>query len=98
MLECFRAKLIKHMTNILAFLASIAGIAMCLANYPQVYKIYRTKSSKDISVLTYLILVSGSIIWLFYGISIKNFPLIITHSFGTFSALLVLIGLFRYRK
>jgi MtN3 and saliva related transmembrane protein len=85
------------MADILAHLASIAGIAMSLANYPQAYKIYKTKSSKDISLLTYIILVIGGLIWLLYGISIRNFPIIITYSFGTFSSFLVLIGIFKYK-
>ena len=85
------------MADILTYLASIAGIAMSLANYPQAYKIYKTKSAGDISVLTYLILVFGGAIWLFYGISIKNFPIIITYSFGVFFVLLVLVGIFKYR-
>ena len=86
------------MEDILAYLASIAGIAMGLANYPQAYKIYKTKSSKDISLLTYIILVSAGIIWILYGISIRNFPILITYSFGTFSSFLVLVGIFRYRQ
>jgi len=85
------------MADILAHLASIAGIAMSLANYPQAYKIYKTKSSKDISLLTYIILVIGGLIWLLYDISIRNFPIIITYSFGTFSSFLVLIGIFKYK-
>jgi len=85
------------MTDILTCLASIAGIAMSLANYPQAYKIYKTKRAKDISLLAYIILVSGGIIWLFYGINIKNFPIIITYSFGTFSSFLVLMGIFKYK-
>jgi len=85
------------MVDILAHLASIAGIAMSLANYPQAYKIYKTKSAKDISLLTYIILVSAGVIWFLYSISIRNFPIIITYSFGTLSSFLVLVGIFKYR-
>lgn len=86
------------MTEILVYLASIAGVAMALANYPQAYKIYKTRSAKDISLLTYLILVSGGIIWLLYGISIENIPIIITYSFGNLATLSVLIGILKYKK
>lgn len=86
------------MSEILAYLASIAGVAMSLANYPQAYKIYKTKSAGDISVLTYIILVSGGIIWLIYGISIKNIPIIVTYSFGDISVILVLIGILKYKN
>ena len=89
--------MIKNMIDILAYLASIAGITMGLSNYPQAYKIYKTKSSNDLSLLTYSILICGGGVWLLYGISIKNFPIIITYSFGIFSSLLVLVGIFRYK-
>jgi MtN3 and saliva related transmembrane protein len=85
------------MTDILAYLASIAGIAMSLANYSQAYKIYKTKSAEDISVLTYMILLAGGIIWLIYGIVIRNLPIIITYSLGDLAALFVLIGILKYK-
>lgn len=85
------------MIEILTYLASIAGIAMSFASFPQAYKIYKNKNSKNVSILTYSIFLGGSIIWLIYGISIKNFPIIITYGFGNVSAFFVLIGIIKYK-
>ncbi len=86
------------MTEILSYLALMAGIAMSLASLPQAYKIYKNKNSKNVSILTYAIFLIGSVIWLIYGINIKNFPIIITYGFGSVSAFFVLIGIIRYRN
>tara|TARA_Y100000310_G_C20214992_1_gene593110 strand:- start:37 stop:363 length:327 start_codon:yes stop_codon:yes gene_type:complete len=80
--------------TLLEVLASAFGIAMAFANFPQAYKIFKRKSAKDISVITYGLFTSGSFIWFIYGIEIANSPIIISYSVGTFSALLVLIGWF----
>ncbi|MBS3163383.1 PQ-loop repeat-containing protein [Candidatus Woesearchaeota archaeon] len=53
--------------TILATLATISGSLMALANFPQVYKIFKRKSAKDISAITYSVYILGAIIWILYG-------------------------------
>jgi len=84
--------------TILPILASVFGSAMALANIPQAIKIFKRKSAKDISLITYLILLAGGIVWILYGIEIKSFPLILTNILGVCGVLLVIIGWFIYRK
>lgn len=88
---------LKKMT-ILAFLATITGIVIGLASVPQAIKIFKRKSAKDISILTYSILIIGAIIWLLYGIELTNFPLIIMNSLGFIIFSLVIIGWFLYGR
>ena len=78
--------------TMLSILATIFGTIMGLANLPQAYKIFKRKSAKDISLLTFSILLIGSIIWVLYGIEIRNFPLIISNTFGAVGVALVVIG------
>ena len=40
----------------------------------------------------------GAIIWIFYGIELKNFAVIITNSFGALNIGLVVIGWFLYGR
>lgn len=47
---------------------------------PQLIKSWKTKRTTDISLLTYVVLVIGLSLWLFYGILIKDLPLIIANS------------------
>ncbi|MEY2972807.1 MAG: SemiSWEET transporter [Gammaproteobacteria bacterium] len=43
---------------------------------PQAIKIYNTRSTKDISLLTFLTTTCGIALWLTYGILINSYPLI----------------------
>ncbi len=55
---------------------------------PQAVKIYRSKSARDISLLTFLGFTLGITLWLIYGIVIRELPIIFANA-GT----LILAGL-----
>lgn len=84
--------------TVLSILATIFGTIGGLANLPQAYRIFKRKSAKDISILTYSIILVGCIIWILYGIELRNFPVIITNSLGTINVTLVIIGWLLYGR
>ncbi len=84
--------------KIIYLLVSIFGILMSIGHFPQAYKIYKNKSSKDVSLITYVIFFVGGIIWLIYGIIINEFPIIISFIIGVIGTSLVLFLIFRYSK
>jgi len=84
--------------TILATIATFFGIASSIANAPQVYKIFKRKSAKDISILTYSFLFLGAVAWIIYGIELKNAPLIITNVLGGLNLAAVVIGWFFYGR
>ncbi|MBI2013381.1 MAG: hypothetical protein HYS87_00940 [Candidatus Colwellbacteria bacterium] len=63
---------------------------MSIGYLPQAYKIIKTKSAEDVSVITYLILSIGTLVWTIYGIQIRDLPIIIGFSIGVFGSWLVL--------
>jgi len=71
-------------------LGLIAGLLTTLAMAPQVYKSWKTKQTKDLSWVWLSILIVGIILWLIYGIIIKDAPLILANSF-TFVLVFILI-------
>jgi MtN3 and saliva related transmembrane protein len=83
--------------NWLALIASIFGLGMGFASFPQALKIFRRKSAKDVSPLTFLIFLVGGIVWLMYGLSIGNIPIVLAYSPGLLCSSLVLIGWLKYR-
>lgn len=83
--------------NIITILATITGIVLGIANVPQAYKIFARKSAKDISPITYTMLIAGSIVWTIYGIYITNMPLIIGNGIGTIVSVTVIIGWLKYK-
>jgi len=84
--------------TILSILATIFGTLSGLANFPQALKIFKRKSAKDISILTYSIFFIGAIIWILYGIELKNFAVIIANIFGVINIGLVILGWFFYGR
>ena len=85
------------MESILALLATIAGVAMSFSYFFQFLKIMKTKSVKDISLTTFLILFVGIIIWFIYGLSMMSYPLIFAYGTGLIGSALVLVAYFMYR-
>lgn len=85
-------------TQVLAVLAGFMGILMGFANIPQALKIYKTRSARDVSSLTYSILSVGYFVLLLYSIALDNVALIVTNLFGMLGVGLVLSGIFRYEK
>ncbi len=66
-----------------AFLTSVTFI-------PQVYKTWQTKKAGDLSLMTMLIVVTSTVVWLVYAVSLMLWPVIIANSIiGVLSLLLI---------
>lgn len=76
----------------------LAGILTTVAFLPQVYRTWKLKSAKDLSLGMFLVFVTGIILWLIYGIIINNMPIIIANSFTLlFAGTLLYFKLFLYK-
>ena len=84
--------------EILAILATLFGTVMSVANFPQTYRIIKRKSSSDVSILTYMMLTPGTLLWVLYGISLGNLPIIIVNSIGSIGIISVIIVYMIYKK
>jgi uncharacterized protein with PQ loop repeat len=67
------------MTDILALAATIWGVAMAISPLLQVRRMRATGSSADLSIGYLLVLQVGFILWLGYGIALRNPALIISN-------------------
>ena len=56
-----------------------AALLTTVAFLPQVIKTWKTKKTRDISFIMYIILVTGVFLWLIYGFLIKDLPLILAN-------------------
>jgi len=74
----------------------IAALLTTSAFIPQVIKTLREKDTKSLSLPMYLILTSGLLLWLTYGILIKDWALIIANSITGLLALIILIAKIKY--
>jgi MtN3 and saliva related transmembrane protein len=59
------------------YLGLIAGFFTAFAVAPQIMRIYKLKSAREISVLFTSTMLTGIIIWLVYGIILGLTPIII---------------------
>lgn len=77
-------------------LGFISGILTTIAFIPQVLKVWVTRKTDDISLLMFIIFITGIIGWLIYGILIVNYPLILANSVTLVLAVLIIIGKIRF--
>jgi MtN3 and saliva related transmembrane protein len=79
--------------NVLGF---VAGVLTTAAFIPQVLKIWKTRSARDISLGMYTAFTSGVVLWLVYGVVLGSMPIILANVFTLVLALAVLVMKLRY--
>lgn len=84
--------------GMLAVITIITGSMLALSYFPQAYKIWKRKSSEDISLIMFGISFPALTVWLIYGLSINNTPLIISNSIGVIGCGLIILLYFKYKK
>jgi MtN3 and saliva related transmembrane protein len=72
-----------------------AAFCTTVAYLPQVIQTWRTRSTKDISLATFLVLTTGLVLWLVYGAILHDVPLIAAN--GATLLLSVVILYFKLR-
>ena len=74
-----------------------AGLIVAVALLPQVIKTWRTKSTRDISLLWTIVFIIGLILWVIYGFANRLMPIMIFVSIETFLALIIFVFKLRYK-
>jgi len=80
------------------FIGLFAGVLTTLSLLPQVIKVYKTKLTRDISLVWTAMLSVGILFWLVYGILLKDIALIFANTTGFIFSGAVLVGKLKYRK
>lgn len=78
-------------------LGMTAGVISSITFLPQVIKTWKTKSAADVSLLMFTFATISVIMWLVYGIILKNTPIIFTNSMVLLFSLIMLYFKFRFR-
>lgn len=76
----------------------MVGIATGAAYIPQAARIWKRKSSDDVSVVTYLLFFGGQVIYLLYGIRFHQIPIVIGMAANIVGNLAVILSALRFRK
>jgi len=81
----------------ITFLGYIAGALTTFAFLPQLIKAIKTKSTKDISLLMFVVICTGISLWLIYGILIDSLPIILANMVTLIIAGAILVFKIKYR-
>jgi MtN3 and saliva related transmembrane protein len=81
----------------LTTLGLIAGTLTTAAFVPQLVKVWKSRSTKDISLLMYIVICTGILLWLIYGLLIFDLPIIVANAITFMIALAILILKIRYK-
>lgn len=65
---------------------------------PQIIKIIKEKSAEELSLLTCIIGVVSSGLWLWFGIAQNHISMIVTNGISTLATVVLLVLKFVYRK
>ena len=74
-----------------------AGFLTTFAFIPQVWKIWKSKSAKDISLRTYVAFSTGVALWLVYGILKQEAPIILWNAITLVLAVAIVVMKLRFR-
>jgi len=82
----------------ITLLGLLAAACTTSAFFPQVYKVYKTKLTRDLSMPMYIIFSIGTFLWLIYGVIINNLPIILANGITFISCIYVLAMMLRRAK
>ncbi len=78
-------------------LGYFAGILVVISLLPQVIKSWKTKLTRDISLMRYIVYAVGLVLWIVYALVVKNGPVAVMNSIGLIFALIILFLKLKYK-
>lgn len=76
----------------------IAAILTTSAFVPQVYKTWKSKSAKELSLTMYLVLFTGILLWFIYGYVIESFAIKLANIITGLLVLMLIYFKLKYKK
>ena len=75
----------------------MAGVLCTISFIPQVVKIFRSKHTRDLSLVTFSLFFVGITLWLIYGILIRELPVILANAATLCLILMILVMKIKYK-
>jgi MtN3 and saliva related transmembrane protein len=82
---------------IINYIGFFAAFCTTISFLPQVIKVYKTKSTKDISLYMFLIFTIGTFCWLIYGILESSLPIIIANTITLILSAIILLYKIKFK-
>jgi MtN3 and saliva related transmembrane protein len=81
----------------ITILGLIAASFTTICLLPQLMKVWKTKSTKDISTIMFALYWDGVLLWFIYGVYLNDLPIITANSLAFIQALVILALKARYK-
>lgn len=82
--------------NLAELIGIIAGLLTTVAFLPQAFKIWRSKSAKDVSLAMFVCFCVGIVLWVIYGFMLGALPVILANVVTLCIAATILVFKIRY--
>ena len=76
--------------------AYVAALAGPLSSVPQLWEIWMDRHAAGVSLVTWTLFLVTSTVWLFYGLSKRDRPLIISNALWVVFEAFIMLGAFLY--
>ncbi|MBR9676222.1 hypothetical protein GOV05_04390 [Candidatus Woesearchaeota archaeon] len=73
-----------------------AALCTTISFLPQAIRTIKTKQTKDLSLMTYSIFTIGTLLWLVYGVLLRDIPIILANSITAMFTTTILILKLKY--
>lgn len=84
--------------SLIESLGLLAGLLVTCSMIPQIIRVFKLRSAREISLLFTTLLLLGLIAWLVYGLSLGLLPVIIWNAIGAALAAMLLYAKLKYGR
>jgi MtN3 and saliva related transmembrane protein len=88
----------KNHMQLITLTGIVAGTLTSLSMLPQLFKVIKEKKAENISVFAFVVLITGLLLWVVYGVMKTDWPLIITNSIAVIINLTMIILSIIYKR
>jgi len=79
-------------------LGLVAGACTSGSLIPQVVNTVRKKKAQDVSIFMFIVMLTGNALWIVYGFSKSEIPIIITNALALSLNITMLVLKFKYKE
>ena len=77
--------------NWIKIIGLVAGLCTATSLLPQVIKTFKEKKAEQVSLFMLIVLLTGQILWITYGVAKSDIPIIATNGFSLLVDILMIV-------
>lgn len=83
--------------NWVTLIGFLAAACTTVAYLPQAIKVIRTRHTKDLSLIMYIVVTIGLLLWFIYGVFITDWPMILANGVTMLFTFTILVMKLKYK-